>query len=44
MAVPLKIDEVVRSHATAEDFSGSVLVARDGHILYQHAFGYANLE
>jgi len=34
----------MRSHAAAEDFSGSVLVARDGHILYQHAFGYANLE
>lgn len=40
----LKIDEVMRSHAAAEDFSGSVLVARDGRILYQHAFGYANLE
>jgi CubicO group peptidase (beta-lactamase class C family) len=42
--VTLQIDEVMRSHAAAEDFSGSVLVARDGHILYQHAFGYANLE
>jgi CubicO group peptidase (beta-lactamase class C family) len=42
--VALKIDEVMRSHAAAEDFSGSVLVARDGRILYQHAFGYANLE
>ena len=34
----------MRSHAAAEDFSGSALVARDGRILYQHAFGYANLE
>lgn len=42
--VALQIDEVMRSHAAAEDFSGSVLVARDGRILYQHAFGYANLE
>jgi CubicO group peptidase (beta-lactamase class C family) len=24
--------------------TGSVLVARDGRILYQRAFGYANLE
>jgi CubicO group peptidase (beta-lactamase class C family) len=39
-----QIEEVMRSHAAAEDFSGSVLVARDGRILYQHAFGYANLE
>ncbi len=42
--VALRIDEVMRSHAAAEDFSGSVLVARDGRILYEHAFGYANLE
>jgi len=43
-AVAPQIDEVMRSHATAGDFSGSALVARDGRILYQHAFGYANLE
>jgi CubicO group peptidase (beta-lactamase class C family) len=40
----LRTDEVMQSHAAAGDFSGSVLVARDGLILYQHAFGYANLE
>jgi CubicO group peptidase (beta-lactamase class C family) len=40
----LQLDEIMRSHAAAQDFSGSVLVARDGRILYQHAFGYANLE
>lgn len=40
----LQIDQVMQSHAAAGDFSGSVLVARDGRILYQHAFGYANLE
>jgi len=39
-----RIDEVMRSYAAAEDFSGSVLVARGGRIVYQHAFGYANLE
>src|SRR5215472_12676581 len=40
----LQIDEVMHSHAAAGDFSGSALVARDGRILYQRAFGYANLE
>jgi len=40
----LRINEVMQAHAAAGDFSGSVLVARDGRILYQHAFGYANLE
>jgi CubicO group peptidase (beta-lactamase class C family) len=40
----LQIDQVMQSHAAAGDFSGSALVARDGRILYQHAFGYANLE
>jgi len=39
-----RIDQVMQSHAAAADFSGSVLVARAGRILYQHAFGYANLE
>ena len=34
----------MRSHAAAGNFSGSLLVARDGHVLYEHAFGYANLE
>ena len=39
-----RIDEVMRSRAASGDFSGSVLVVREGRILYQHAFGYANLE
>jgi CubicO group peptidase (beta-lactamase class C family) len=39
-----QIDHVMQSHAAAGDFSGSVLVAREGRILYEHAFGYANLE
>jgi CubicO group peptidase (beta-lactamase class C family) len=39
-----QIDHVMQSHAAARDFSGSVLVAREGRILYEHAFGYANLE
>ena len=42
--VASEINQLVGKHAAAGDFSGSVLVARDGHILYEHAFGYANLE
>jgi CubicO group peptidase (beta-lactamase class C family) len=38
------IDQIMQLHSAAGDFSGSVLVARAGRILYQHAFGYANLE
>jgi len=39
-----RIDRAMQSHSKAGEFSGSVLVARAGRILYQHAFGYANLE
>lgn len=39
-----EIDELMQAHAAAGDFSGSVLVAREGSVIYQHAFGYANLE
>jgi CubicO group peptidase (beta-lactamase class C family) len=42
--VATRIAQVMQSHGTAGEFSGSVLVARDGRILYQHAFGYANIE
>src|SRR5258708_11176410 len=34
----------MQRHSAVGDFSGAVLVARDSRILYQHAFGYANLE
>jgi CubicO group peptidase (beta-lactamase class C family) len=42
-AAASRIDQVMQAHAAA-DFSGAVLVARGGRVLYQHAFGYANLE
>jgi CubicO group peptidase (beta-lactamase class C family) len=42
-AAASRIDQVMQAQAAA-DFSGAVLVARDGRVLYQHAFGYANLE
>jgi CubicO group peptidase (beta-lactamase class C family) len=39
-----RIDRLMQTSAAAGDFSGSMLVARDGHVVYQPAFGYANLE
>jgi CubicO group peptidase (beta-lactamase class C family) len=38
------IDEIVKSHFAAGDFSGTILVAREGKILYRQAFGLANRE
>jgi len=43
-AVASPITQIMQGHSAAGDFSGAVLVARDSRILYQHAFGYANLE
>ncbi len=34
----------MQARSAAGDFNGSVLVARDGHILYERGFGFANLE
>jgi CubicO group peptidase (beta-lactamase class C family) len=39
-----EIDRVMWSRFKAKDFSGAVLVARGGRILYVHGFGFANLE
>lgn len=39
-----RIDKIMQARASAADFSGTVLVARDGHVVYERAFGYANLE
>ncbi len=38
------IDDIVSSHSAAGDFSGTVLVAREGKIVYERAFGLANRE
>lgn len=38
------IDEILKSHSAAGDFNGTALVARERRILYQSAFGFANLE
>lgn len=34
----------MQTNSVAGNFSGAVLVAREGHIIYQRAFGFANLE
>lgn len=38
------MDEVVRASVEAEEFSGSVLVARDGEVLLDRGYGLANRE
>lgn len=38
------IDHVMQARSAAGDFNGAVLVARDGHIIYERGFGFANLE
>jgi len=39
-----QIDDIVRSHSVSGDFSGTVLVAREGKIVDERAFGLANRE
>ena len=38
------MDQVVRASVEAEEFSGSVLVARDGEVLLDRGYGFANRE
>jgi len=38
------MDQIVRTSAEANEFSGSVLVARDGQILLDRGYGFANRE
>ncbi len=39
-----EIDRVLQSRFDAKDFNGAVLVARNGRVIYQRGFGFANLE
>ena len=39
-----RMDQVVRASVEAEEFSGSVLVARDGEVLLDRGYGFANRE
>ncbi len=39
-----RFDRQIQAYAHNGDFSGSVLVARDGHILFEKSYGMANYE
>src|SRR5690606_19729271 len=39
-----RMDQVVRASADADEFSGAVLVARDGEILLDQGYGFADRE
>ena len=39
-----RMDTIVRSYADSRAFMGAVLVARDGQVLFDKAYGFANLE
>jgi CubicO group peptidase (beta-lactamase class C family) len=43
-ALPARIDSLVRAYVARSEFSGVVLVADGGTIVYEHAFGDANRE
>jgi CubicO group peptidase (beta-lactamase class C family) len=39
-----EIDRVMQARFEAKDFNGVVLVARDGHVIYERGLGFANME
>ena len=39
-----RMDEVVRASFEADEFTGAVLVARDGEVLLDRGYGFANRE
>jgi CubicO group peptidase (beta-lactamase class C family) len=41
---PARMDQVVQSYVANKSFMGSVLVARDGQVLFSKGYGMANLE
>jgi CubicO group peptidase (beta-lactamase class C family) len=38
------IDQLMQAHFAAGDFNGTVLVSRQGRVIYRRGFGFANLE
>ncbi len=40
----LYLKEIVASYVANEQFMGAVLVAKDGHLLFNEGYGFANLE
>ena len=43
-ALERKVDEFLSAHARVNDFSGTVLIAKDGKPLLSKGYGYANIE
>ena len=41
---PARIDQIVQSSVNAQHFMGTVLLARDGQVLFSKGYGSANLE
>lgn len=39
-----KLDELIKTYATYDEFNGAVLVAEEGKVLYKKGFGMANME
>ena len=39
-----RIDKIMQARSAGGDFNGTALVAREGRILYERGFGFANLE
>jgi CubicO group peptidase (beta-lactamase class C family) len=39
-----RMDKVAKAQAAGDRFMGSVLVAKDGAIVFEHSYGWANLE
>jgi CubicO group peptidase (beta-lactamase class C family) len=43
-AASTAIDQIMQSHVASGDFNGTALVAREGQVVYEQAFGLANKE
>ena len=44
VALETRVDELLKAHAAVNDFSGAVLIAKDGTPLLAKGYGYANAE
>src|SRR5215203_4224364 len=43
-ALEQKVDELLKAHVSVNDFSGTILLARDGRPLVMKGYGFANIE